>query len=127
MTRGRILIAEDEVITSLDLWHLLEMWGFEMCRQVSTGEGVVEVSTQERPDVVLMDINLGGSKNGIEAATEIRRDLGIPVIFISGYDDPETMERAGAANPAGYFVKPLDFYRLRATIETVLRERGASA
>jgi DNA-binding NarL/FixJ family response regulator len=127
MARGRILIAEDEVITSLDLWHLLDMWGFDMCRQVSTGEGAVEVAAQERPDVVLMDISLRGSRNGIEAATEIQSRLGIPVIFISGYDDAETMQRAEAASPAGYFVKPLDFYKLRSTIESVIRNKTEPA
>lgn len=127
MTRGRILVAEDEVITSLDLWHLFEMWGFEMCRQVSTADGAVEVAEEERPDVVLMDISLRGSRDGIEAAAEIRNRLGIPVVFMSGYDDPETVERAGAAGPAGYFVKPLDFYKLRSTIEKVIRERAEPA
>ncbi|HYR01720.1 MAG TPA: response regulator, partial [Syntrophobacteria bacterium] len=74
-----------------------------------------------------MDINLKGSRNGIEAAAEIQSRLGIPVIFVSGYDDAETMERAEAAKPAGYFVKPLDFYRLRATVEAVIREKPESA
>jgi len=127
VTRGKVLIAEDEVITSMDLWHLLEMWGFDMCPQVTSGEEAIEVALREQPDVVLMDISLKGTKNGIESAAEIRTRLGIPVIFMSGYHDPETRKRAEDAGAAGFFVKPLDFYKLRSSIEALIKDKAGSA
>ncbi|MGW8271915.1 MAG: response regulator, partial [Thermodesulfovibrionales bacterium] len=68
MPKARILIAEDEVITSMDLWHILQLWGYEMCEQVTSGEEAVVRAGADRPDVVLIDINLRGGISGIEAA-----------------------------------------------------------
>ena len=126
MKRVKILIAEDEVVTAMDLWHLLDLWGYEMCEQVACGEEAVGRAEEERPDIVLIDINLKGKLNGIEAAGQIRSRFGIPVIFITGYSDNETREKAKVAGPVDYFVKPIDYYRLRSAIDSVFRKADES-
>lgn len=120
MKKTKILIAEDASITLMDLWHIFELWGYEMCEQVTSGEKAVEDAEKEKPDVVVMDINLAGKMSGIEAAKQIRSGLDIPVIFITGYSDPKTREAAKVVGPAGYFIKPLDYYKLRSAIEAAV-------
>jgi CheY-like chemotaxis protein len=116
----RILLVEDYIIQSMGLLNLLEFWGYDMCEQATSGEEAIMKAEQERPDIVLMDINLDGRLNGIDAARQIMSRFGIPVIFTTAYSDDRTMERAQAAEPAGYFVKPLDLYKLRSVIDTIV-------
>jgi DNA-binding NarL/FixJ family response regulator len=118
----KILLVEDYIIQSMGLWNLLEFWGYEMCEQVTSGEEAIVRAEQEKPDIVLMDINLDGDLNGIDAARQIMSCFGIPVIFTTSYSDDKTMEIAEAAEPAGYFVKPLDLYKLRSVIDTIMNK-----
>jgi CheY-like chemotaxis protein len=57
---------------------------------------------------------------GIEAATEIRRRFGIPVVFITGYSDEATREKARAAEPVAFLTKPLDYRKLKSILNSVL-------
>jgi CheY-like chemotaxis protein len=122
MVKTRIMIVEDEVITAMSLQHLLEHWGYEMCEQISSGREAIEKAEREKPDIVLIDINLNGEISGIEAARQIRSRCCIPIIFITGYSDKETIKQAKSAEPAGYFVKPLDFKKLKLTIDSVVHK-----
>ena len=119
MTRKKILIVEDEVITAMSLQHLLEHWGCGKCEQVSSGKEAIEKAMSEKPDIVLIDINLRGETNGIEAAKQLQARFCVPIIFITGYSDEETVKEAKKIKPVGYFVKPLDFNKLRSTIDSV--------
>jgi DNA-binding NtrC family response regulator len=119
MTRKKILIVEDEVITAMSLQHLLEHWGCGKCEQVSSGKEAIEKAMSEKPDIVLIDINLRGETNGIEVAKQLQARFCVPIIFITGYSDEETIKEAKKIKPVGYFVKPLDFNKLRLTIESV--------
>jgi CheY-like chemotaxis protein len=122
MIKTKIMIVEDEVITAMSLQHLLEHWGYEMCEQVSSGREAIEKAGREKPDIVLIDINLNGEISGIEAARQIRSLFCVPIIFITGYSDKETIKEAKHAEPAGYFVKPLDFKKLKLTIDSVVHK-----
>lgn len=115
----KILIVEDEVVTGMDLWHLLNLWGYDMCEQVSTGDEAIQSAQKDSPDLVLIDINLSGNINGIEAAEKIVSRFGIPVIFITGYSDPEIQKEAEKISTAGFFVKPINYYKLKETIESI--------
>jgi len=119
MNKIKILIVEDEIVTGMDLWHILELWGYEMCEQVSTGDEAIRTAETEQPDLVLIDINLAGGMNGLETARTIVSRFGIPVIFITGYSDIEMKKEAQKINPAGYFVKPIDYYKLKETLESI--------
>ena len=123
MTRKKILIVEDEVITAMSLQHLLEHWGCGKCEQVSSGKEAIEKAMSEKPDIVLIDINLRGETNGIEVAKQLQARFCVPIIFITGYSDEETIKEAKKIKPVGYFVKPLDFNKLRLTIESVTHKQ----
>jgi len=114
------LIVEDEIVQAMFLGKILELWGYEICETATSGEDAVKEAAIQNPELVLMDINIRGEISGIEAAGEIRSRLGIPVIFITGYSDEETRQQAYAAHPAGYFVKPLDYDKLKEAIRLIM-------
>lgn len=90
----RILQVEDEVITAMMMERELKRLGYKMIQHVSTGEMAFETAMQNPPDIILMDIQLAGKIDGIEAASMIKSELNIPVVFISSYEDNDTRKRA---------------------------------
>lgn len=122
-TSGTILVVEDEAIIAMDLVQHLQDFGYRVAGVAHTADDAVLKATESRPDVVLMDIILAGEGDGISAARSIRECLEIPVVYLSAYSDPETVERAVRTAPSGYVTKPFEPRQLRATIETVLYKR----
>ena len=86
------------------------------------GEEAVALARQHHPELVLMDIHLAGQMDGIDAATTIRHELQIPCVFLTAYATNEVVERAKAADPSGYIIKPFDAQILRTTIEIALNK-----
>jgi CheY-like chemotaxis protein len=109
----RILIVEDEFFISLHTKQLLHVLGHVVVGIAVSAEQAIHFAEQERPDVVLMDIRLNGSRDGIEAADEIRRRLGIGSIFVTANTDQQTRQRALASQPLGFLEKPLTQQRLK--------------
>jgi PAS domain S-box-containing protein/putative nucleotidyltransferase with HDIG domain len=120
MVKKRILVVEDEAIVAEDIRVSLEGMGYEVVGIASTGEDAIKKTNELRPDLVLMDIVLGGKVNGINAAGDIRSSLNIPVIYLTAYSDEKTLERAKLTEPFGYIIKPFNERELRGTIETAL-------
>lgn len=117
---SRILIVEDEKIICLDLQRRLEKFGYQVVGIASTAAEAVDKAANLDPDIILMDIMLGEESDGIDAATEIKDLLGIPVIFLTAYADDKTLERAKAAEPFGYVLKPFKERELYTTIDIAL-------
>ena len=120
MSAARILVVEDEAIVAEDLRDLLEGLRYEVAAVVPSGCEAIAKAVELRPDLVLMDIKLKGAMEGIEAAVKIREQTGPPVVFLTAFADERTLERAKAACPYGYLIKPFDQRTLRATIEVAL-------
>lgn len=118
MAQGRILIVEDEAISALDLQFILERLGYETLEIATTGEEAVERAEKERPDVVLMDINIDGGMDGIQTAEKILRTFGIPVILMTGYSDEEMMEKAKDVKPLAILSKPLNIEILKSILKS---------
>ncbi len=115
----RILLVEDEAITALALNMALEDMGYLTCEPVATGSKALERLPLDKPDVILMDINLTGDMDGIETARKIRSQSPTPIIFISGYCSEELATRAEAIHPVEIFVKPVRPQDLQSAIERV--------
>ena len=120
MSKARIIIVEDENIIAKDLAMSLDDMGYEVTSVTGRGEDAVRRSGEERPDLVLMDVALGGKMDGIEAADLIRTRLGIPVVYLSAHADPKTLERAKLTEPSGYLIKPFSKEEVQSTIEMAL-------
>ena len=104
----RILIVEDEILIALDMRTMLEAGGHTVVGIADTADHAVAAALRERPDLVLLDIALVGSRDGIDAAIELRARLDIPSLFITAHPDPILRQRAQVAKPLGFLAKPLD-------------------
>ena len=125
MTQTRILVVEDESIVALDIQDRLESLGYEVPATVASGEKAIEQAGLLRPDLVLMDIQLQGRMDGVEAADQIRRRFGIPVIYLTANADHPTVQRAKFTEPFGYVIKPFEERELHTTIEVALYKHQA--
>ncbi len=120
MSKINVLVVEDESIVSKDIQHSLKKLGYNIVGASATGEKAIELASSERPDVVLMDIMLKGEMNGIEAADRIKKDLSIPIIFLTAYADELTLSKAKLTQPYGYILKPFKEIDLHTTIEMAI-------
>ena len=121
---ARLLVVEDEIITARDLQDSLEELGYDVPDIASSGKEALEMAEALRPDLVLMDINLGAnSRDGVETAAELRARLDLPVIYLTAYADQATLDRASATAPLGYLTKPFERRELNATIQMALVKR----
>jgi CheY-like chemotaxis protein len=116
-----ILLVEDEAITALAMNMALENMGYATCEPVATGLKALERLPLDKPDVILMDINLTGDMDGIETAQKVRALGPTPIIFISGYSSNELLAGAEAINPVAIFVKPVRPQELQTAIETAIK------
>ncbi len=82
---ARILIVEDESIVQLDLQRRLQRMGHNVVGMVSKGEEAIAKAVELKPDLVIMDVRLDGSMDGIEAARRIRGEQGTPVVYVTAY------------------------------------------
>jgi len=117
LSKTRVLVVEDEIVVSEDLQQRLVELGFEVAGAADTAADAIRLATSVRPDVALMDIMLHGRPEGIDAAEHLRRELDIPVIYLTAHSDSATLQRARLTDPSGYIVKPFDDEQLRVAIE----------
>jgi PAS domain S-box-containing protein len=122
---ARILILEDDRVVARDIQRQLTRIGHEVLGMAVRGEDAVALALEMRPDLVLMDIRLGGEVDGVEAASQIRRQCQSPVVFLTAYSDDDTLRRASEAEPFGYLLKPFEDSQLRTVIEMALYKNVA--
>src|SRR4029079_17853376 len=91
--RGRALIVEDEILFALNLEAEMHTLGFEVCDLAANGHQASILAMSNQPNVVLMDINLEGGREGIEVARWLRTVCEAPIVFITGYTARATVER----------------------------------
>jgi signal transduction histidine kinase len=115
-----ILIVEDEAVVALDLKMELEALGYQVAGIADTAGQALELARRHRPALVLMDIMLKGEEDGIAAAEQLRRDVGVPVVFLTSFSDVDTVRRAARTGAYGYLTKPFQPRELRAGIEVAL-------
>lgn len=125
MNKARILVVEDDSIISKDIQNTLETLGHDVSGVAVLGEEALEKAAELHPDLVLMDIQLAGDLDGVEAAAHIREELQIPVIFLTAFSEHATLQRAKTTEPYGYLVKPLLERDLRIGIEMALHKHQA--
>jgi len=121
----RILIVEDQRLIAADLENTLKKLGYQTVANAAEGKEAVEKAVGLSPDLVLMDIRLRGSMDGIEAAEAIRAQVDIPIVYLTAYADEETILRAKMSSPFAYVVKPFNERELRAAIEVALYRQEA--
>ena len=118
---ARILVVEDEFLIALTLEDTLADAGYEVVGVAATFEQAVALAGRARPDLAIMDVRLASTRDGIDAAIEIRRRFDVASLFASANLDTHNAARAAAARPAGWLPKPYTPERLTAAVEKALR------
>jgi two-component system, response regulator PdtaR len=119
MSGTRILVAEDEVITRMDLREMLENLGYQVVGEAGDGVAAVNLARTLRPDLVLMDIKMP-ELDGISAAQTLHDEHVTPVLLLTAYSDREFVDRAVEAGVMGYLVKPFAEVQLKPAIDVAL-------
>ena len=120
MSKVSILIVEDSVTAVYFLKHTLECNGYAVAGCCDSGEAALNFVERTRPDLVLMDIVLSGSMDGIQAARLIKQKFNVPSVFLTGLTDLATIHRAKVTDAYGYLAKPFDINTVVAVIEMAL-------
>ncbi len=113
----KIMIVEDNALVAEDTSDCLKKYDYIVTSICGTGELAIQNAETDRPDIILMDINLRGSLDGIDAAKQIYERFHIPCIFLSAYSDKKILERAKQIQALGFLIKPFKDRELFATLE----------
>ncbi len=116
----RILVVEDGLIMARDIERRLHAMGYGVAGLAQSGEEALRMATHVKPDLVLMDVNLKGGMDGIQAAQKLREIMDVPTVYVTAYSDDATLARAWTTNPFGYVLKPFEEKELRTTIEMAI-------
>jgi PAS domain S-box-containing protein len=120
MSATDILIVEDEKSVAQGLRERLEELGYKVVDIAYSGEEAIEKTERLRPQIVLMNIRLQGTIDGIQTGNHIRDYHDTPIVYMIDYNSQATIRRAGATGPFGYIFRPFDDKQIFATIETAL-------
>lgn len=120
MPKVKILVVEDERIVAKDIQSTLKILGYEVPAICSSVQDALAKIKEIHPDLLLVDIVLKGNHDGIELAQKARTEYKIPTIYLTAYEDEETLNRAKLTEPLGYILKPFDERDLRTTLEMAL-------
>ncbi len=120
MIKNTVLIVEDVNIVARDIQSKLKRSGYAIAATVASGEEAIKKAAETQPNLVLMDIQLRGKMNGIEAARQIYTQFDVPVVYLTANADESTLEQAKVTGPFGYIIKPFSIAELRSTIEIAL-------
>lgn len=121
---ARILLVEDDYFVALELESRLSEAGFEVVGIASTAEEALEMAASGMPELAIMDIRLGGPRDGVDAATELLAKLGVPSIFATAHADRETRRRAERAKPIGWLQKPYSSESLIVLVNRMLAKNN---
>lgn len=120
MSGARILIVEDDIITSMDLKRRLLRLNYQVLGVLTRGEDVLIQFDTLKPDIILMDIMLEGAIDGIDTASQLHQKGDVPIIFLTTLVDNDTFERAKITEPFAYIIKPTLDRELQINIEIAL-------
>ena len=118
--KTRILIVEDDMIIAANISLQLSNLGYEVIGIETRGEEAISHATANCPDIILLDINLRGNINGIEAAEQIQKNKKIPIIYLTANSDEATFAKAKATRPHAFISKPFNSLNLQRTIALVV-------
>lgn len=104
--RKKILIVEDEIIVAMEIEMALQSKGYWVVGKAPTSEKAIELTQKFLPDVILMDVNIKGSKDGIGTSQEILKFHSPSIIFLSAYSDSETIRKMQVIQPHYFLPKP---------------------
>src|SRR3954454_22272920 len=118
-----VMVVDDQSVIVTWLQLRLERLGYTVLDSAGDAADAVAKARTLNPEVVLMDVHLGGGSDGVLAAQQIREQYGIPVVLVTGSVDEHTLRRAREARLDGFIQKPFDERQLHTAIQTALCKR----
>ena len=128
MSKGKILVVDDDRLVLATVTHGLAKAGYEII-DADNGDDAILLARQHRPDLALLDIRMEGM-SGFDVAAYLRESLQTPFMFLSAFADDDTVAQVKALGAVAYLVKPLDISQIVPTVEAALvtaRARKATA
>jgi len=116
----RILVIEDEQIVARDLRNILVRLGHTPLGPAATGHDAIRMAAETSPDLILMDVELDGCMNGVEASIEIAREQPIPIVYVTAYPRTFVEDPSAMVSPFLCIAKPFSIPSLEAVIESAL-------
>lgn len=121
MAKANILVVENESIVALNIQNTLEKYNYKIVTISNNGEDTLKEIETNLPDIILMDIDLGKGKNGIQIVSEIKEEYpNICIIYLTAHSDEKTIQDAINTNPHGYIIKPFVAEELNASIQLAI-------
>jgi DNA-binding LytR/AlgR family response regulator len=119
-TPVKILVVEDEMIIGAKISMQLTTLGYEVTGILPRGEEAILHARENKPDIILLDINLKGKLDGIETAAALQQQDSIPVIYLTANSDEATFNRAKSTKPYAFIAKPFKQLDLQRAIELTI-------
>jgi DNA-binding NarL/FixJ family response regulator len=116
-TPRTLLIVDDDVLLARDMQRALEHAGYRVLTPALGEEEALAILGDTKPDLCLVDIDLGAPRDGVDLAREIVERHRVPVMFVSAHSDGKTLSRAIGASPHAFVVKPFSDRQLLTSIE----------
>ncbi len=126
MNHLRVLVVDDESLIAMALNDQLEHLGHEVVATASTAQEAIDLAAEHQPDLILMDVHLGGGIDGLEAAQRINAARETPVVVLTGFPDKELVERGRSCGVVAHLLKPIDIDDLRLAIDAGWRRFQSS-
>lgn len=120
--KTKILIVEDDMIIAANISLQLSKLGYEVTGIESRGEDAINHALENRPDIILMDIQLKGKLNGIDTAKEIQNTADIPLIYLTANSDEASFQKAKETHPYAFISKPFNKLNLERTVALVVEK-----
>lgn len=120
MSDTSVLVVEDERLVAEDIKTRLQDLGYQVHNIVDSGQKAIAVLEHSLPDLILMDIILHGSLDGIQTAEIIKSKYDVPIVYLTSHADQQTIRRVKDSQPSGYIIKPFIDEELYVVIETAL-------
>lgn len=117
MTGLRIMVVDDESLIAMALNDQLVYLGHEVVGTASSGQEAIDLAAEQRPDLILMDVHLGGGLDGLDAAEQINDVRATPVIILTGFPDKALIDRGRRCGVVAHLLKPIDIDDLRAAVD----------
>lgn len=117
-----ILIVEDDFLIAMEAETALSDAGFRVSGVAATAEEALALAKEDRPSLVIMDVRLAGQRDGIDAAGDLFRELGLRCFFVTAHDDLDTRARAEPFAPVGWLAKPYSMGSLIALVRQAVRK-----
>lgn len=120
MGKAKIMIVEDDTNLAMLINEILSGFGYDICYLLELSKETIRNIEHEKPDVILMDIDLGSVTEKVETANSIRLSCSLPIIFITTHQEKETKELANIVEPDGYMILSVDNSNLQSEIDNIL-------